>query len=236
MPKLELLLDVEEQIADILAPLLHAKEWADLKLSFAPSPSAIIRMEGKPGTGKTALAEYIARKLRKKPLHFVFGNVASASYGETESKIIATFTAANETETPVIIMEECDSMLWSRDLVNEDTTTMLGIINTFLTEIDKFINRPFPSLLILTTNHPKLLDEAFESRISDVIRLSSPVGKHAERMWRSKLPTCINTTPFQMQSLVSTGATPRQMENAIRKICRRAMRFNRQPLFEDFGI
>lgn len=236
--KLTLTPEVRDQVNQILAPLQNPDQWKALELPFAPSASAIVRMEGAPGTGKTALANYMSRKMKKPPIHISFAGVASVQLGETEAKITATFNSAHETETPVIIMEECDAILWSRDKVSEDTLYQLGFINTLLTEIDRFINRDIPSLLILTTNYPQLLDSAMESRITDVINLFPPVGEQAERMWKAKLPFVMlqNMSKKEFSQLAELGATPRQMEKAIMKVCRLAMHKNISPSFADFDL
>lgn len=239
MPKLTLSKAVRQQVDEILAPMKDPAKWAALKLPFAPTPSAIVRMEGGPGTGKTALANYMARRMPKPPMHLSFAGVASHAFGETESKITALFAAAHETETNTIVMEECDAILWSRDNVTEDTMYVLGIINTLLIEIDRLIARKeVPSLLILTTNHPKLLDAAMERRVTDVIKLSPPVGEHAVRMWEAKIPFVMsqNMSKENFAQLAELGATPDQMEKAILRVCRKAMHANIEPNFADFGL
>lgn len=237
-PALTLAPHIKKQIDEIFAPLRNPLKWASLGIPFAPSPSAIIRMEGAPGTGKTALANHMARKLTKAPLHISFAGVASNQFGATEAKIASLFATAHETEQRVIIMEECDAILWSRDNINEDTMYILGIVNTLLIEIDKFVSRQIPSLLILTSNYPQILDAALERRVTDVIRLEPPRGELARKMWLSKLPSPLSHTiqDGQLNALAALGATPDQMEKAILKICRRAMHENREPMFSDFGL
>lgn len=235
--KLVLSPEVQTQVDEILAPLINPTLWQKMDLSFAKFPYAIVRMEGLPGTGKTALAQYMARRLKQAPLEVSFDKVASPMLGETEKAINQLFHTANETETKTIIMEECDALLWSRSLVSEDTVHMLGFINTLLMCIDKFRQREIPSLLILTSNYHEKIDSAMESRITDVIKLFPPVGKQAEKLWASKLPGCMtDLSDHKFQSLAALGATPRQMENAILKISRRAVKQNRLPTFQDFEL
>lgn len=238
--KLTLSKELQNQIDEILSPLLHPDEWKALQLSFAPTPHAIVMLEGLPGTGKTALANYMARKFRREPIRIDFAGVANPKLGGTETNIKETFARANEHDSPVVIMEECDAILWSREKVSEDTMHILGFVNTLLTEIDNFKNRPIPSLLILTTNYPKLLDPAMQSRITDTIVLSAPLGEQAIKMWEMKLPKCILNEickdGFKFSSLVSTKSTPREMETMILKVCRKALLEKRQPTFADFNL
>lgn len=241
MPKLILTPELKQQIAEILAPLQNPEAWKALELPFAPSPAAVIRMEGEPGTGKTALANYIARKLKQPPLHLDFAGVASTQFGETEGKIKALFAAAHETQTITVIVEECDALFWSRDKITEDTTYMLGIQNTLLVEIDRLKAREIPTCLIFTTNYPQLLDKALESRFTDIVRLEPPKGLAAQKMWMAKLPRPMITdyagiTFEQVAELAELGATPRQMENAIIKISRSALLRKATPTFADFKL
>lgn len=235
--KLILTTEIQSQVDEILTPLIRPDEWASYKLSFAPNPSAVIRMEGAPGTGKTALANYLAKKLGKPPLHLDFASVASTQFGETEGKIKALFDHAHETETPTIIMEEADALLWSRDKVTEDTMFALGLINTLLIQIDRFIARKIPSLLIVTSNYPQLLDAALESRITDVIKLSPPRGDHAMKVWKSKLPVSMrDATEAEWEHLVTLNKTPREIENIVRKSCRCAMVAGVKPTFSNLAL
>ncbi len=231
--KLILSPEIKQTIDEIVTPLLHPEQWEKLNLSFAPHPHAVILFTGEPGTGKTALANHIARRFKKAPKQVNFAGVASHELGKTEEKIREAFQDAPS----VVIMEECDALLWSRDMVqSEDNIHVLGFINTLLTEIDQFIQRETPSLLILTTNYPRLLDAALLSRITDTINLAAPKGIQAERMWADKLPQIIKDTMIETQwiSLQTLGLTPREMEKRILQVCRKALLKDRQPVFSDF--
>lgn len=236
--KLTLTSQLTDQVDDIMCPLLEPDKWAAFGLSFAKDPYAIVRMEGAPGTGKTTLANHMARKLRRAPIHLTFAEVTSTQLGETEKKMVETFKVAAETECPTVILEECDAVLWSRDLVSDDTMYQLSFVNTMLQEIDKFIHRGIPSLLVVTTNYPKLLDAAFERRVTDIIKLDIPQGQTAVKMWKSKLPESIvnEISHREFEQLAEVGATPAQMEAAVLKVCRKALRNNTTPTFEDFGL
>ena len=126
--------------------------------------------------------------------------------------------------------------MWSRDNVEADLMYALSFVNTLLVEIDKFISRPIPSLLILTTNYPALLDAAFQSRITDVVKLPIPTGKQAKDIWRSKLPKCMlkdKSLENDLEILAASKMTPRKIEQSIDHACRIALLENRAPSIKD---
>ncbi len=234
--KLTLAPDLKRQVAEILAPLKDPALWKAMAIPFAPHPYAVVRMEGAPGTGKTALAEYMARRMEKPPIHVDFAGVASPVLGDTEKRITEAFAKAAETETPTIIFEECEALLFDRAKLTDDEMFKLSFMDTLLKEVDKFIARPIPSLLILTTNYPKLIDAALESRVTDVVYLSPPVGTHAINLWNSKLPPCMKDNWKEIDRLAQLGATPRQMEQSVLRIARKASYEKRMPVFADFQL
>lgn len=241
--KLTLSPEIKRKVQEILAPLKNPEGWSKMGIPFAPNPYAVVRLAGGPGTGKTAMANYMATQMGKKPLRLEFGSTANNEFGATEDRITKKFLEASELEIPTIIMEEAESLLLSREQLDmKRDSHMLGIIDTMLVQIDRFIARKVPSLLIITTNLPELLDPAIESRITDVIQLFPPVGLQAWKLWESKLPNCMfgNLSDLILNEwfnkLCLLQATPRQMEQAILRICRKAMLEKREPRFEDFEL
>ena len=236
--KLALSPDIRRLAKEIVAPLQSPEIWKAMGLSYAKNPYAIIRMEGVTGSGKTALANYMARQLKQPPMHLDFARIASDQLGGTEQAINLFFDTANETKTKTLIMEECDALVWSRNMVDKDTTYHQGFVAELLRRIDEFKNRDMPSMLIMTTNHPERIDAAIESRITDVLRIPIPTGDHAHKVWMTKLPECLLKTiqDGQLEALARLHLTPRAMENLVLQICRRAAVDKRLPVFADFGI
>jgi len=234
--KLSLATEIRSIAKEIVAPLLDPELWKSMGLSYAKNPYAIVRMEGVTGVGKTALANYMARQLKQPPMHLDFARIASDQLGQTEKAINVFFDAANETKTKTVIMEECDALVWSREMVTEDTIYHNGFVSELLRRIDEFKNRDIPSLLILTTNHPDKIDSAIEGRITDVIKIPIPHGEHAGKVWLTKLPTCISEKikSEDLHHLIAMNFTPRQMETMTLQVCRRAAVDKRMPTLEDF--
>jgi SpoVK/Ycf46/Vps4 family AAA+-type ATPase len=236
MVKLILSEDTQTRVQEIMAPLKHPEQWQEMQIPFAPSPSAVVMLIGEPGTGKTALANYMARQLKTPPLRISFQDIASQHMGETEKQIKHLFEIAHEQEAPTIIMEECDAILYSRDMVDSGNVHQLGFVNTMLTEIDRFIARSIPSLLLLATNYPKILDAALLRRITDTVELFSPIGPHAQKMWKTKIPVFLKPTKEDLEKLSLIPHTPDQMEKKILKICRRSLVTGKPPTMDDLSV
>lgn len=230
--------EVKLQVAEILAPLKRPALWQQMDLAFAKNPYAIVRLDAPTGCGKTALAHHMAAQMKQKPLHLDFGSVAGSELGQTEKAIISLFDKAIETETYTVIMEECDGLVWTRDMVNEDSQYQLTIIAEMLRQMDRFINRGLPSLLIMNTNHPEKIDSAIASRITDTIFMGVPEGDVAKSMWRSKLPGVMkpHITDAALTELAEMRMTPRAMEQMILRACRKAAYADRMPCWEDFTV
>jgi SpoVK/Ycf46/Vps4 family AAA+-type ATPase len=107
---------------------------------------------GAPGTGKTALAEYIAKALQKPLMIRQTSDIASKYVGETEQNMARMFEEAS-TESAVLLLDEADSFLRSRKLAER---------NYEVTEVNEMLQgmERFAGVFICTTNLFEELDEA----------------------------------------------------------------------------
>jgi SpoVK/Ycf46/Vps4 family AAA+-type ATPase len=107
---------------------------------------------GLPGSGKTALAEYIAKALQKPLMIRQTSDIASKYVGETEQNMARMFEEAT-TESAVLLLDEADSFLRSRKLAER---------NYEVTEVNEMLQgmERFAGVFICTTNLFEELDEA----------------------------------------------------------------------------
>jgi len=107
---------------------------------------------GPPGTGKSELARYLANRLDRKVICKRISDLQSMYVGEGEKNIKRAFLEA-ENEEAVLIIDEADSLLFSRDRARHSWE--ISFTNEFLTQMERY-----RGILICTTNRLKDLDKA----------------------------------------------------------------------------
>jgi SpoVK/Ycf46/Vps4 family AAA+-type ATPase len=117
---------------------------------------------GPPGTGKTALAEYIAQTLQRPLLVRQASDLASKYVGETEQNMAKMFEEA-QAENAVLLLDEADSFLRSRQ--RAERTYEVTEVNEMLQGMERF-----GGLFICTTNLFDELDEAALRRFTFKVR------------------------------------------------------------------
>ena len=117
---------------------------------------------GAPGTGKTALAEHIAKALGRTLMIRQTSDIASKYVGETEQNMARMFDEATG-ESAVLLLDEADSFLRSRRLAER---------NYEITEVNQMLQgmERFAGVFICTTNLFEELDEAALRRFTFKIR------------------------------------------------------------------
>ena len=124
--------------------LLHPED--ERRLNFN------LLFHGPPGTGKSEFARYIADRLDREIICKRYSDLQSKYVGEGEQNIKRAFEEA-ETEEAILIIDEADSMLFSRNGARQSWE--ISFTNEFLTQMERF-----KGILICTTNRLKALDDA----------------------------------------------------------------------------
>lgn len=116
---------------------------------------------GPPGTGKSELARYIANHLDREIITKRASDFLDKYVGETEQKIRKAFEEA-ESEEAILIIDEVDTMLFSRS--NATNSWEISHTNEFLTQMERY-----RGMLICTTNRLEGLDKASIRRFNHKI-------------------------------------------------------------------
>ena len=113
---------------------------------------------GPPGTGKTALARHIAYELDRECMVRKASDLLNCYVGNTEKNIAEVFRKA-EDEGAVLVIDEADTFMYSRDMAAHSWE--VSQVNEFLTCLEEC-----KCFCICTTNRLKELDAASVRRFS----------------------------------------------------------------------
>ena len=131
---------------------------------------------GAPGTGKTALGEYIAHALDKPLTIKQASDLMSKYVGETEQQMAAMFREA-ESEKAVLLLDEADSFL--QDRRGAQRTYEVTEVNEMLQGMERF-----NGIFICTTNLLDRLDPAALRRFTFKIRFKPLTRAQRDKMFQ----------------------------------------------------
>jgi SpoVK/Ycf46/Vps4 family AAA+-type ATPase len=141
-------------------------------------PKATMCFYGLPGTGKTALAEHIAKSIEKPLLIKRASDLMSKYVGETEQQMAAMFEEAKR-EGAVLLLDEADSFLQNRQLAVRSYE--VSEVNEMLQGMERF-----DGLFICTTNLFDRIDEAALRRFSFKLKFMALTKEQRETMFVSE--------------------------------------------------
>ncbi len=130
---------------------------------------------GAPGTGKTALGEYIAQALDKTLMVKQASDLMSKYVGETEQKMAAMFRDA-QTEGALLLLDEADSFL--QDRRGAQRSYEVTEVNEMLQGMERF-----NGIFICTTNMLDRLDQAALRRFTFKIKFMPLRREQREAMF-----------------------------------------------------
>lgn len=164
---------------------LKVYEEYSRKNRFRESPSVSLLLHGLPGTGKSALARYIATHLEKEVVFKRASDLFSKWVGETEQNIKAAYEEAQAREA-VLIFDEADSLIFGRD--RAEHSWELSFTNEFLTWMESF-----KGIQIFSTNRITDLDSASLRRFSHKIEFGYLKPEGNAIFYRSFLAPLVRT-------------------------------------------
>jgi energy-coupling factor transporter ATP-binding protein EcfA2 len=145
---------------------------------------------GEAGTGKTFCAELIAGELGVDLWHVDLSAIVSKYVGETEKNIHDLFSVTRARPL-VLLLDEADALFGQRVEVKTATDKFANLeINVLLQELDRF-----EGVLILTSNLPENIDQAFRRRLLVHVQFRAPDILEREELWRKLVPPSVPLAP-----------------------------------------
>lgn len=177
-----------------------------------------VLLYGPPGTGKTMLARTLASQ-NGAILHSISAaDVLGMYLGVSEKNVrdifarIAASNADGGERRAVLFLDEVDALFGTRSANENDA--MLRVKNEFLQQLEGVTTanasgggskRPF---LLVATNRPEALDEAFLRRLDKHVYVPLPDAEARTKMLASKLAKCAGTT-------TTTTLSPSELQNIV---------------------
>jgi ATPase family AAA domain-containing protein 3A/B len=126
---------------------------------------------GPPGTGKTLRAQKIARECNMDFAVMTGASLFKFDCAQALAEIDNLFKHAQKNPNgTVIVIDEAESLLLDRNTLAKNSMEY-KVVNHLLS----YLGTKTPNIvLVMTTNHPKLLDKAVQDRIDDFVEMGLP--------------------------------------------------------------
>jgi AAA+ superfamily predicted ATPase len=226
------------------------RTWGfERRLSYGQGITTLF--SGPSGTGKTMAAAILARDLRLDLFAIDLSAIVSKYIGETEKNLARVFEEAR-TANAMLFFDEADALFGKRSTVKDAHDRYANIEVAFL--LQKL--EEFEGIVILATNMPRSMDDAFARRMQHAIEFPFPDAPHRERIWRGIFPTAVPLAddvdfPFLAKQFELSGgnicnvalaaafraaeqAEPLGMKHLVPTVARELQKMGRLPAKSDF--
>lgn len=147
--------DVKEVMRDVIDQFNNPEKYKH----FDIPPYRSLLLHGKPGTGKTFIANAFANEMDAKFIKVSLGEIGSKYQNATSNNITKLFKdARNENGNVILLLDEVDSLAAKRGDSSNDKEKN-STLNTLLQEMSSDDNENI--FIICATNFYELLDPAF---------------------------------------------------------------------------
>ncbi|MEN3746387.1 ATP-binding protein [Sphingomonas sp. HF-S3] len=148
--------DVKRQISRrIIAPFQKPMLFA----RFRRAAGGGVLLYGPPGCGKTLIARATAGECGARFINVPATDIVDKYVGEPERKLAAIFEEARRETPTVLFFDEIEALAGKRG--SQSTRHEMGLVSTFLAELDGFEKANKGVLILAATNMPWAVDAAF---------------------------------------------------------------------------
>lgn len=204
-----------EQLRSSLDDIIRETRSASLLAAYALQPRQRLLFVGPPGTGKSASAHAIASELSLPIAVANLAAITSSYLGDTARNLEAIIGFA-EAQPCLLLLDEFDTLAKERG-DRDDHGELKRVVATVLQLLEDFRGE---SVLIATSNHAQLLDEAVWRRFDDVLAFDLPSEMQVRTLLELKLRAAQHRLP--VAKLASSLADTAQAD--IERICYAAIR------------
>ncbi len=201
-------LNVRGNVEIVLEQLVKFSEFLDTNLSESLAMNLLFY--GPPGTGKSELAKYIAHRLDKEVIRKRVSDLQDKYVGESEKNIKKAFQEA-ERENAILIIDEADSLLYSREKARRSWE--VSFTNEFLTQMECF-----RGILICTTNRFKELDTASIRRFNHKLLFENLTPEGNVIFYNKMLSSLVNA-PLKTSQEDSLKTIPNLSPGDFKTVC-----------------
>ena len=182
---------LDGSVDELLSKCRRANAIYTTKDSLRRGGGAML-FHGPPGTGKTALARYIASELGRECVVKRGSDILSCWVGASEQNVAEAFRYAEETGA-ILVIDEVDTFLYSREMAQRSWESSL--VNEFLTALEEC--RGF---CICTTNRMVELDAAAMRRFSFKVRFTYAGAEQIMALYSALLaPLAVGELPCVLE-------------------------------------
>lgn len=167
------------------------EDFAEIRAGKPTRPTSAL-LAGPPGTGKTMLAQSIARSADVRLVATSVASWFSTSRGDLDGVIKAmqtSFHAAVEAAPSILFLDELDALPSRERMSSRGADWWTPVITGALLEVDRLRTSGKPVLLMAATNHGDHVDPALRrpGRFDRVIDVQIPEGNELAGIFRQHL-------------------------------------------------
>jgi SpoVK/Ycf46/Vps4 family AAA+-type ATPase len=161
-----------------------------------PSRGTVALLAGPSGTGKTLTAEVVAGDLGLDLFVLDLSSIMSKYIGETEKNLAGLFDAA-EAGDAVLFFDEADALFGKRSAVNDAKDRYANVEVAYLLQrLERH-----DGLVLLATNLPNNIDDAFLRRLHAVLEFAAPGPDERRAIWERAFPPGCPTKDLELELL-----------------------------------
>jgi hypothetical protein len=166
--------------------------------------------QGPSGTGKTLAARMLAAELGLDLYRVDLASVVNKYIGETEKNLSRVLGRAEDLDV-VLLLDEGDSLMGKRTEVKSSNDRWANLeTNYLLQRLDTYTG-----IVVVTTNAPGSIDDAFQRRMDAVVSFHLPDAEERWRLWQLHLPAAHDVPDAVLEdAAVRFGLTGGQIRNA----------------------